>query len=45
MAQLTQLAVAFLLLSVLAAFPAQETKRKYHILYSGQSEGAYGPCG
>jgi hypothetical protein len=45
MANLTRLSLIIILLSVLAAFPAKETKKKYHILYTGQGEGAYGPCG
>jgi hypothetical protein len=44
MTNLTRLAFIIMLLSVVAAFPA-DAKKKYHILYSGQSEGAYGPCG
>ena len=45
MMQLIRTALAISLLLMVAAFSAQDAKKKYHILYSGQGEGAYGPCG
>lgn len=32
-------------LGLLAASAASPAKAPYHILYTAQSEGAYGPCG
>jgi hypothetical protein len=40
------LSAALLLLLMLAAAGATAAEKgKFHLIYTGQSEGAYGPCG
>ncbi len=45
MIQLFRAFIVMGLLFVLVSVHAEDAKKKYHILYSGQSEAAYGPCG